>query len=234
MRRFALLSIPLAIASCGGSNVTYFQVLGGQATAPTGTNCPSCTTDGCETSVYTGIEGVGTWAIYTAPSAQYLLDDGSGNLYVGTLASGTYTFTGVYENDETANNANLNTTTKLTVEITTSGDGFTGTETLESSCVGSNCSGGASSGGFDCITSTPVTGVQLSGVSQETSVASQAPSSPNGASNNGGCNATCPTGCNISTDCTTCIPTSSNAGQGTSCQSSVDCCTGTCQGGVCS
>ena len=44
---------------------------------------------------------------------------------------------------------------------------------------------------------------------------------------------TCPTGCNISADCTECIAQSPTAGSGTSCASSADCCTGTCISGAC-
>lgn len=47
-------------------------------------------------------------------------------------------------------------------------------------------------------------------------------------------NVTCPTGCDLSSDCTECIPESPTAGIGTSCISDRDCCTGTCINGACS
>ncbi len=47
-------------------------------------------------------------------------------------------------------------------------------------------------------------------------------------------NVTCPTGCDISGDCSQCIPESATAGIGTACASNVDCCTGTCVNGICS
>jgi hypothetical protein len=46
--------------------------------------------------------------------------------------------------------------------------------------------------------------------------------------------AVCPAGCDLSADCSECIPESPTAGLGLACQSDLDCCTGTCVGGVCS
>ena len=46
-------------------------------------------------------------------------------------------------------------------------------------------------------------------------------------------NVTCPTGCDISSDCTSCIPESASAGAGSTCTSNTDCCTGTCVNGTC-
>ena len=39
---------------------------------------------------------------------------------------------------------------------------------------------------------------------------------------------TCPTGCDISADCSACVPESANAGAGTPCTTDVDCCRGNC------
>ncbi|HUB05667.1 MAG TPA: hypothetical protein VMB50_01630 [Myxococcales bacterium] len=47
-------------------------------------------------------------------------------------------------------------------------------------------------------------------------------------------NVICPVGCNVSPDCTTCVPQGPNAGLGTACQTNDDCCTGTCINGACS
>ena len=43
----------------------------------------------------------------------------------------------------------------------------------------------------------------------------------------------CPTGCSISSDCQSCLPTSPGAGLGSTCSSDVDCCTGSCVSGTC-
>ncbi|HUB08160.1 MAG TPA: hypothetical protein VMB50_14225 [Myxococcales bacterium] len=56
-----------------------------------------------------------------------------------------------------------------------------------------------------------------------------------GCSNNtGGCSATCPEGCTISPDCSTCTPNSPDVSDGLACQTDNDCCTGTCVNGACS
>jgi hypothetical protein len=56
--------------------------------------------------------------------------------------------------------------------------------------------------------------------------------SPSLASGNN-CSSTCPVGCNISSDCLSCVPESAQAGAGTVCSTNNDCCTGTCVNSVC-
>ncbi len=56
---------------------------------------------------------------------------------------------------------------------------------------------------------------------------------PGCSSTGGGCAVTCPVGCNVSPDCTTCVAESAQAGLGTPCNTDNDCCNGSCLNGTC-
>ncbi|MHB8417064.1 MAG: hypothetical protein ACYDCL_03245 [Myxococcales bacterium] len=197
MRKLGILVAALAgtsLTACsGGNNVTYFRVAAGEL-IPATSNSSSCPSSGYNGPAYTfqGIDGLGTWAIYTAPGAAggaptYLLDDGSGNLLEGTLTSGVYAFNG-QEIVDTKGTPEVTVTTKLRVQLTLAGDGFgpPSSVTQEQICVSTGTTGcDGNSSGSDCVSSFPVTGVQLSGVTQDAVVNPQAPA-PNSSQMGGG------------------------------------------------
>jgi hypothetical protein len=184
-----LATLAFACAGCGafggGSNITYYKVAAGTQSSYTGTNCAATPQD---VITWTGIDGDGTVSIAALPtSGQYALDfGGAGSLppiIEGTLASGTYTFTGS-EQETYIESQNINVLEKITVQLTTSGSGFTGTETVEVSCssnTADQCSGSsaqAQAGDFDCITTGAITGVQIANPENFAPEAVGAPGSP--------------------------------------------------------
>ena len=182
--RLGMLGVLVALAGCGGAsgNIQYFRVAAQQATfvQAGAKNCAGSETNNVAVISYTGIDGLGTWAIYTAPAvggqAAYLLDDGSGNLLEGTLSSGIYTFSGVYTHEvkPQTTGPDVTSVTKETVTLTLSGDGFTGTVAVELVCSeigGSHECGppvGAQAGsGYDCTTQYAITGTTISATEAE-------------------------------------------------------------------
>ncbi len=182
--RLGMLGVLVALAGCGGAsgNIQYFRVAAQQATfvQAGAKNCAGSETNNVAVISYTGIDGLGTWAIYTAPAvggqAAYLLDDGSGNLLEGTLSSGIYTFSGVYTQEvkPQTTGPDVTSVTKETVTLTLSGDGFTGTVAVELVCSeigGSHECGppvGAQAGsGYDCTTQYAITGTKISATEAE-------------------------------------------------------------------
>ncbi len=184
--RYLMGFAALAVAGCGvfggSSNATYYKAALGQSSNPTGTDCP-----GVPSTVvtFTGIDGDGTIAVYNEPNSGYLLDLGSQNGadegLTGTLASGTYTFAGSEINDAKGT-PEVISTTKITITMTPTGPGFTGTVTDEYICTSSD---GKSCGNcglsfcsqdgadFDCTQQTPILGTQVTAVQQQSP---QAPS----------------------------------------------------------
>ncbi|HUB07655.1 MAG TPA: hypothetical protein VMB50_11665 [Myxococcales bacterium] len=180
-----LLATTLALAGCGGafgggSNVTYYHI-GTTGQSPlTGTNCAS---GGNDVVTIAGIDGNGTVAIYTLPgSNSYLLDIGSGGIE-GSLTSGTYTFADSIQ-EITTESSNITKLVKTTVQITTSGPGFTGSYTQEQSCNSNDsslCPGGgvaANTGDYDCTWSATVVGTQIPNPTQVSPQQAGVPTTP--------------------------------------------------------
>jgi hypothetical protein len=209
LKTLAVAALLFAIGGCSAGNVLYYQVaLESSSTAATGTDCPGI---GNDVITLTGIDGVDTWAIYSAPNSQYLLDGAvSGELLTGTLSGGTYTFSSSVIVDSTAGNTQTTITIKTTVSLTPTGPGATGTITIEQICSsgnGTNCgngevsaacgdangvcgtytTGSADSADFDCTSQASVVATQISNVTPiHGESASSAASASTTAGNNGG------------------------------------------------
>lgn len=166
------------LVSCGGSNVTYYKVAEAAPGGMSGSNCP---TNGNVIQTFTGIDGNGEVAIWVQPGNSYLLDMGGSGL-VGTLTSGSYTFTGV---DATDNHGNpdVQMTTITTVSLTPSGSGMTGTVTTEQKCSGgaNSCNGAQAGSSFDCTQSASVVAVQIANPTVVAPVGTTMPAGPGGA-----------------------------------------------------
>ncbi len=198
MRRFGIPVAILAAAAfgCSGGGVQYFQVASQQATLVT-QNATNCARSNGPTDTLSGIDGIGTWAIYTAPpvggQTQYLLDTGSPDLLEGQLSGGSYTFNGVYTNEQKpvqSGGPDVINTTKMTIIVTPSGDGFTGSVSVEKSCSetgGSHeCQGAQAAASFDCTSQYAVTGTQITGAQDISAAQAAAVQQPQGAGGPGG------------------------------------------------
>ncbi|MHB1847268.1 MAG: hypothetical protein ACYCWW_20785 [Deltaproteobacteria bacterium] len=172
MRKMLLAAVAIASAGClsSGGNVQYLQVAMGQTSTYQGSNCPGVPND---VITNTGIDSLNTWAIYTAPNGQYLLDGASsGELLVGSLSGGAYTFVGS-QVVEAKGNPDVTNTQKTTISLSPAspGPGYTGSVTTESICVstgqnGAGCNG-ASAGAFDCTQTAPFTATSETNVAPE-------------------------------------------------------------------
>ncbi len=169
MRKFALMALALLGTACSpGNGAQYLQIAMGQPSAFSGTNCPPASpvvvTD-------VNIDGLTNWAIYPAPSNQYLLEGPmSGDLLAGSAVNGGYNFSGVQQITVTGGYGALQ---KMTVSLApaTQGPGYTGSVTTEASCTATNnapCQGGGDGhSSFDCSQTTAFTAIPVTNVQQQ-------------------------------------------------------------------
>jgi hypothetical protein len=207
-----LAAVLFGLGACGASNVEYYQVAVETASNPVGSDCPGAS----GTTTLNGIDGVGTWAIYNAPAnpgattSQYLLDGAiPGQLLVGTLANGTYTFSSTVEVVDTLPNDTLTYTIVTTISLTPSGPPPNGTVSSSQTCnsgTDTNCGAlqitaacGAASGvcgsatpvgstdskNFTCTSSGSLTATQISDVEAVHPVGACAPGTACTASSSG-------------------------------------------------
>lgn len=173
------LVLTLSLMGCGGG-VTYYKVAESYPSVLSGSDCPGNTT---QTITIAGVDGDGTVAIYGEPNSEYYIDLGQaiGNVggpagLTGSLASGVYNFTGSWSENVQAT-PEIQTTLNVTLQLTQSGPGVTGTLKYEFICKGdgSGCGEGnplstyyptiasTDKGDFDCVETVSLVGTQISG-----------------------------------------------------------------------
>ncbi len=168
------LGLAMALPLVGCSGVTYYKFAESAPSVLSGEDCPGSTV---QTLTIAGVDGDGTVAFYNEPNNQVYMDTGQsiGNVkgpagLTGSLTSGVYNFTGSWT-ENIQGNPEVQTTENITVQLTQSGPGLTGTIQYEFICKGggSGCSqtalGVGSSDGkdFDCKATANVLATTVSG-----------------------------------------------------------------------
>lgn len=179
-----LATTALALAGCGfggGSDVTYYEIASSSDGTAQGSNCPAA---GNTVTTYSDIFGAGTVALYTLPgSNSYLLDLGSGEGLNGSLASGTYTFTGQQQTVDKSGNPTVTTTETITVTLTPQGSGVTGAVNVTDNCNSSGstgCDGAQDQSSYNCVSSGTFTGTTIPSPTQVSVDETTSPSAPSG------------------------------------------------------
>jgi len=164
-----------SLGSCSQTPTLYYQVLVGQPSNASGTNCGSVATGVSTISN----EGAGfTWVIYPASNGGAFLQGAlAGQMLVETSAAsgGGYEFFGSDSYDNKGS-PDIVITQKVSVSLKPGASNtLTGTLTEEDVCSGGATScvyqGGSAASAYDCTTSYSVAATQLTGVTSMTAVA---------------------------------------------------------------